>query len=64
MALVGEVKPSQSKSADDGEWRLGDHWASVVEVLEAELGHDPQLLDRVLLALANAGTTRLAAVGS
>lgn len=33
---------------------LGDHWPMVVEVLERELTDHPDLLDRVLVALANA----------
>ena len=32
---------------------VGDQWPLLVEVLEDELGHQPQTLDRVLVALAN-----------
>ena len=32
---------------------LGDHWPAIVEILERELGDQPQLLDRILLALIN-----------
>lgn len=34
---------------------LGDHWPTIVDVLERELGDHPDLLDRVLLGLINAG---------
>jgi hypothetical protein len=33
---------------------LGDQWPMLVDVLERELGDHPELLDRVLVALANA----------
>jgi hypothetical protein len=33
---------------------LGDHWAMISSILERELGDQPDLLDRVLIALINA----------
>lgn len=39
--------------ADHGPLSVGDQWPAVCEVLDRELGHDPELLDRVLVALAN-----------
>ena len=33
---------------------LGDHWPTIVDVLERELADHPDLLDRVLLGLINA----------
>jgi Histidine kinase-, DNA gyrase B-, and HSP90-like ATPase len=33
---------------------LGDHWPMIVEVLEREMADHPDLVDRVLVALANA----------
>jgi Histidine kinase-, DNA gyrase B-, and HSP90-like ATPase len=44
---------ADSQLAYSGEdWRLGDEWTRVVEVLEAELGDQPDLLQRVLSRLA------------
>lgn len=37
---------------EDQEWRLGDHWTRVVEVLESELHDQPDLLRRVLIRLS------------
>jgi hypothetical protein len=37
---------------------LGDQWPIIVEVLERELGDHPELLERVLLGLINAGSGR------
>lgn len=37
-----------------GSWTLGDMWPVIAEVLARELQDHPELLDRVLLALANA----------
>jgi hypothetical protein len=34
---------------------LGDQWSLVLEALSRELGHEPEVLDRVLVALANVG---------
>lgn len=38
---------------DEREWRLGDHWTMVVEVLESELRDQPEVLHRVLARLAS-----------
>jgi hypothetical protein len=43
------------------EWKLVDDWPRVTAVLERELVNHPELLDRILLALANAGAGRVAA---
>ena len=40
---------------------LSDHWPVITRVLERELAHEPDLLDRVLVALANASQVRPAA---
>lgn len=40
------------------DWRLGDHWAQVVRVLEAELADQPTVLQRILLHLTGAGEAR------
>lgn len=42
---------------------LGDHWSTIVEVLERELGDYPDLLDRVLLGLINAGGPKTSGSG-
>lgn len=39
---------------DQQEWKLGDHWTQVVEVLESELRDQPEVLHRVLARLASA----------
>ena len=53
MAAVPKATGLSSPPGETPEWRLGDHWNQVVEVLEAELGDRPEILNRVLLALAN-----------
>jgi hypothetical protein len=35
-------------------WRLGDHWSFILDVLERELAGQPEVLDRILVALVNA----------
>ena len=40
------------------EGTLGDQWPIIVEVLERELADHPELLERVLLGLINAGSRR------
>jgi anti-sigma regulatory factor (Ser/Thr protein kinase) len=51
--------PDGSRDVVD-EWRLGDHWTHVVEVLEAELGDSPELLNRVLRRLVGGGAPEAA----
>jgi hypothetical protein len=34
-------------------WRFGDHWSIILDVLERELGGQPEVLDRILVALVN-----------
>ena len=58
MALVGEATQRFSGEHRRDRVALGRSLGAVVEVLEAELGHDRELLDRVLLALASASTNR------
>jgi len=55
------VPPTASEEVDEAavspegqEWRLGDNWTRVVEVLESELRDQPELLQRVLTRLAAA----------
>lgn len=46
--------PIHEPGFDDGGWTLGDMWPAIAEVLARELRDHPELLDRVLVALANA----------
>jgi hypothetical protein len=39
----------------DGDWKLGDHWSTLVEVLDEEFAGDPQRLRRVLERIVGAG---------
>jgi hypothetical protein len=41
---------------EPGLWRLGDHWSLILDVLERELAGQPDVLDRILVALVNART--------
>lgn len=55
VRLVGgadSAKPGKSRGADGVV--LGDQWPVIVEILEHEMADHPDLLDRVLVALANA----------
>ena len=48
---------SPEESAPNGEpsaLHTGDHWPLITEILERELAEHPEVLDRVLVALANA----------
>ncbi len=66
VALVPDANggsESEAAPADSPEWRLGDDWTRVVEILERELRDDPDTLRRVLLALAGAGSSSLEALG-
>jgi hypothetical protein len=47
-----------------GLWQLGDHWSLNLEVLERELAGHPDVLDRILIALANARPIPLATTAS
>jgi hypothetical protein len=40
-------------AAVEREWRLGEHWTTISQVLERELADDPDRLDRILLGLIN-----------
>jgi hypothetical protein len=48
------VTPGPTVQSADGplNWQLGDQWSWVVEVLEAELGDQPEVLRRVLASLS------------
>ncbi len=48
-----EAKIHQNDPQSSG-FAMGDHWPMIVEVLEREITDHPDLLDRVLVALANA----------
>ena len=50
----GAVEPQAPTPIAHNEATMGDIWNGVADVLQRELGNDPQLLDRVLVALANA----------
>jgi hypothetical protein len=55
----GQDKTALERSRDDsasGHWQLAEHWPLIVQVLEQELQEQPELLRRLLLALANADT--------
>jgi hypothetical protein len=53
---LGSQSTGQPSAIADG--TLGDQWPIIVEVLERELGDHPELLERVLLGLINAGSGR------
>ena len=48
-------EPAATESVDTQSVTLGDHWPMITGVLERELAGHPELLDRVLVALINAG---------
>jgi hypothetical protein len=50
---TGEIADRPRQRSDDN-WHLGDHWAEVVAVLAAELGDQPETLNRILLRLSGA----------
>lgn len=56
LRLVEGEGHRRPPSDDAGEhaWELGTHWPVIAGVLARELANHPELLDRVLLALANA----------
>jgi hypothetical protein len=64
QVLPGGRPPSSTEEppARAESWRLADHWSLISEVLERELADHPVLVDRILLALANAGTRPTASV--
>jgi hypothetical protein len=37
-----------------GLWQLGDHWSLILDVFERELAGQPEVWDRILIALVNA----------
>ena len=49
------VRPAAVVDAG-GAVRIGRDWVAISRILGEELGHDPQLRDRLLLRLANAPT--------
>ena len=51
-----EAAASESTGVEGG-WGLGDVWSVIAEVIAHELHEHPELLDRVLVALANARPT-------
>jgi hypothetical protein len=57
--------PTREATATDAVWTPVDAWPVITHILERELGHDPPVLRRVLVALANADLSRQRpAVGS
>ncbi|HEX4306114.1 MAG TPA: ATP-binding protein [Solirubrobacterales bacterium] len=56
LVVAGEDVEEPRSTPAQQEWRLGDHWGRVVQVLEAELGDQPELLRRVLVSLADPGS--------
>jgi hypothetical protein len=59
--LEGGAGPSRSGPGEGAGWRVANEWPLITEILERELAGHPELLDRVLLALANAKSTSAAA---
>ena len=53
-----------SAGAEDGGWTLGRLWPLIAEVLARELREHPELLERVLVSLANARLERTEATES
>jgi hypothetical protein len=51
---TGEGDREEPEAFEESEWRLGDHWTRVVEVLESELRDQPEVLSRVLNRLVAA----------
>jgi hypothetical protein len=45
--------PTSANAVEDLDWRLGERWELIVDVLQKELGDQPEVLRRVLLGLAN-----------
>jgi hypothetical protein len=61
---AGQPDTVAAAAPTEGGWLLGDHWTLVVDLLEAELRDQPEVLHRILLALAGAqAQPRLAAAG-
>jgi Histidine kinase-, DNA gyrase B-, and HSP90-like ATPase len=56
LVVAGEDGNEPRSVSVQQEWRLGDHWGRVVQVLEAELGDQPELLRRVLVSLTDPGS--------
>jgi hypothetical protein len=55
VRLVSDTTtPAPAENASAGGIVLGDQWPVIVEILEREMADHPDLLDRVLVALANA----------
>jgi hypothetical protein len=63
LRLVASEKDVRAATPDYGgeadSWTLGDLWPVISEVLAHELADHPELLDRVLLALANTRPERM-----
>ena len=59
--LEGGVGPQRDAPSETDGWSLSDHWPLITKVLERELADHPDVLDRVLVALANADVHRQAA---
>jgi histidine kinase/DNA gyrase B/HSP90-like ATPase len=49
-----EELPREGSQDAGGGWSLNDHWPVIMSILERELGEQPEILRRVLVALANA----------
>jgi hypothetical protein len=56
LIVAGEDGNERRSTPAQQEWRLGDHWGRVVQVLEAELGDQPEILRRVLVSLTDPGS--------
>ena len=54
---LGQPSNGSAESRSDGDWTLGRVWPLIAEVLAHELRDHPELLDRVLVSLANARPT-------
>lgn len=52
------VEATNTSGLDQDGWTLGDIWPVIADVIERELQDYPELIDRVLVALANARPTQ------
>ena len=58
VSSADESVISDGPSDDGSDWSLGQLWPLLTEVIARELSDHPELLDRVLVALANARPTQ------
>ena len=54
LVLIEGEATARDETEDDGGWTLGRIWPVITEVIVRELRDQPEVMDRVLIALANA----------